>query len=113
MKKKKENKKKEKPITLKEKINSQIPVEIKSTFGKFYIFSILYIIFFAIIFPFVFMNHISLVSKILSILFLSFFYVYIVIDVHKKRKTFMSTIYIVLIVAVILSISFSIVKLFI
>lgn len=111
--KKKESKKKEKPITLKEKINSQIPVEIKKLFGKFYIFSIFYIIFFAGVFPFVFMKHISLVSKILAILFLTVFYIYIIVDVHKKRKTFMSTIYIVLIVAVFLSISFSIVKIFI
>ena len=111
--KKKENKKAKKEKEVKETMNSQVPDEIKTVFGKFYVFSLIYILFFGIAFPFYVMDHISLVSRILQIVLLSLFYIYIVIDIRKKRKTFMSTIYIVLIIMVVLSISFSIVKMFV
>ncbi len=111
MMKKKEIKKKKK--NTQEIINEQIPDEIKVIFGKFYIFSLLYIIFFAGFFPFYFIYYVSLVSQILCVVLLTGFYVYIILDVHKKRKTFMSTIYMILIGLVFLSISFSIVKMFI
>ena len=111
--KKKETKEKKNLKQIKEKMNSQVPDEIKLIFGKFYVFSLIYVLFFGIAFPFYVMEHISLVSRIMQIVLLSLFYIYIVIDVKKKRKTFMSTIYIVLIVLVALSISFSIVKMFV
>lgn len=94
-------------------MREQIPEDIRILFGKFYLFSIAYVFFFAFAFPFFLMYYISWVSKILTIVFLSCFYIYILIDVHKKRKRFTSSIYIFLIVLVIVSISFSIIKLFI
>ena len=108
---KKEVKKENKNIQ--EAIKEQIPEEVKVIFGKFYIFSLIYIIFFAGLFPFYFIYYISLVSQILCVVLLSAFYIYIILDVHKKRKTFMSTIYVILIALVFVAISFSIVKMFI
>ena len=92
---------------------ADIPDEIKVAFGKFYFFSLLYIIFFLGVYPFILMNHISDFSCGLIIGFLTVFYVYMILDTKKKVKKFVSTYYYVLIFIVLLSISFSVVKYFI
>ena len=109
MKKKKENKK----VINDEVIKSQIPDEVKVALGKFYIFSMIYMIFFGVIFPFIIIENVSLVSQILAVVFLVAFYVYMLIDVIKKKKRFTLTLFVFLIVVVFILISFSIVKMFI
>lgn len=81
--KKKNGKKK---ITINKKSDNAIPNEIKIIFGKFYVFSIIYIIFFFVLFPFMIMKRISMISSFLIILFLILFYIYMIVDVYKKRK---------------------------
>lgn len=96
-----------------EYMQKQIPDDVKVALGKFYIFSMVYIIFFGIVFPFVLIYNVSLVSQILSIIILTGFYIYILIDVKKKKKKFTSTLFVFLIVLVFILISFSIIKMII
>lgn len=93
-------------------VNKEIPNEIKILFGKFYLFSFIYIIFFAVIYPFLLLKVITELSSIILFIFLIMFYIYMIIDVKKKKKTYNSTMYMILILLVLVSISFSIVKFF-
>ncbi len=101
---------KQKKVINQETIHSQIPDEVKVALGKFYIFSMIYIIFFGVIFPFVLVDNISLLSQILSFVLLLGFYIFILFDVFKKKLKFTSTLFVVLIVLVFVLMSFSIVK---
>ena len=107
------NKQKAKKVINEEIIQGQIPDDVKIALGKFYIFSMLYLIFFGVIFPFVLIDNISLVSQILSIILLAGFYIYMLIDVKKKKKKFTSSLFVILIVLVFVLMSFSIIKVFI
>lgn len=104
-------KKKSKKKELKKLYKTEIPDEIKVLFGKFYIFSIIYLIFFLVIFPFCLLERISLLNLLAILLFLSLFYIWIIVDVFKKKKNFSSNLFVILLISVILAISFSIVKL--
>ena len=95
------------------KINDNIPDEILMLFGKFYFYSFIYIIAFGLLYPLLIVPNVSLISLILSIVILLGLYVYIIYDVLKKSKGFKSSVFALFIVLVILSISFTIVKLFI
>ncbi len=90
-----------------------VPDEIKVAFGKFYLFSLVYIVFFSIIYPFLLIKYMSDFTCGLVVGFLTVFYIYIIRDTKRKVKTFSSTFYYLLILGVFLSISFSIVKYFI
>ncbi len=105
---KKQNKKKE--IVKEETMQSQIPDEVKIALGKFYIFSIVYILYFGVIFPFYLIYNVSLVSQILVTIILIGFYIYMLVDVFKKKKKFTSTLFVFLIILVFIVISFSIIK---
>lgn len=109
--KKQVNKSNKKSIS-KEMYNA-VPDEIKVSFGKFYLFSLVYIVFFFVIYPFLLINWINDFTCGLVIAFLTIFYIYIIRDTKRKVKTFSSTFYYLLILGVFLSISFSIVKYFI
>lgn len=112
-KKKKEIVKPDKKLEEKEKeIKKEIPDEIKVLFGKFYVFSFAYILFFLVLLPYVLARFCHKVSIGLLIFWLIVFYAYMVIDVNKKRKTFTSTIFVFLIFLVAISVSFSIIKIF-
>jgi hypothetical protein len=89
---------------------ASLPDEIKVLFGKFYIFSFILIIFLGILFPFIIMERISSISRVMILVVLFLFYVYVVYDVTKKKKSFNSTIYILLITLVIASFVTSIIK---
>lgn len=89
---------------------NEIPDDIRILFGKFYVFSFIYLIFFLIIYPFILIKSFSLINLVLIISFLSIFYLFIVIDVIKKKKQFRSNLFILLIILVFIAISFSIVK---
>lgn len=99
-------KKKEKKV----KIKKEIPDEIKVLFGKFYLFSFIYIIFFLLIYPFILVNLVSLWGSIIIFISLIGFYGYMIVDVIKHKGRFNSTMFILLILIVIMAISFSIVK---
>ncbi len=89
---------------------NEIPDDIRILFGKFYVFSFIYLIFFLIIYPFILIKSFSLINLVLIISFLTIFYLFIVIDVIKKKKQFRSNLFILLIILVFIAISFSIVK---
>ena len=98
---------------IKKQYKTEVPDNIKILFGKFYIFSILYLIFFLIIYPFVLIGRFSLLNLIAILIFLGLFYLWIIIDVLKKKKEYSSNTFIILLIGVILAISLSIVKLLI
>lgn len=110
---KKQVSKKNTKTNISKEMYKAVPDEIKIAFGKFYLFSLIYIVFFLGIYPFLLMKHISDFSSGLIIGFLTVFYFYIIRDTKKKVKTFISTYYYILMFIVFLSISFSIVKYFI
>ena len=89
---------------------ASLPDDIKVLFGKFYVFSFILILFLSVIFPFLIMNRISLISRIFVLVVLFIFYVYVVIDVSKKKKSFNSSIFILLITLVVMSFVTSIIK---
>jgi len=90
-----------------------LPNEIKVLFGRFSLFSIIIILFVGILFPLLIMDNISLFSKIAILIVLLIYYVYMVIDVLRKKKNFNSPIFVLLIVLVGLSFISSVVKLII
>ena len=96
----------------KKQLKKEIPDEIKVLFGKFYVFSFIYILFFLVLLPYLLAKFFHKVSIALLIFWLVVFYVYMVIDVNKKRKTFTSTIFVFLIFLVGMAVSFSIIKIF-
>lgn len=98
---------------LKKEINKSIPDEIKVLFGKFYLFSFCYLIFFFILYPFWLINKVSTLFSIILIIILILFYLYMIVDVCKKRGNFLSTLFVLLIMFVFMGISFSIIKLFV
>lgn len=106
-------KKKERKKELKKLYKNEIPDNIKVIFGKFYFFSLLYLIFFLIIYPFVLIERFSLLNLLILLIFLSLFYIWIIIDVVKKKKGYNSNLFVLLIGLVILAISLSVVKLII
>ena len=95
---------------LKEKYRAEIPENIRILFGKFYFFSLIYLIFFLIIYPFILMKTINIVNLAIILVVLSICYLLIIIDVMRKKKNFNSNLFVILIIFVILAISFSIVK---
>ncbi len=95
------------------KINDNIPDDILMLFGKFYFYSFVYIILFALLYPLLLIPNISTISLVLSFIILIGLYAYIIFDVLRKSKGFKSSIFGLLIVLVIISISFAIVKIFI
>ena len=95
------------------KVNDNIPDEVMISFGKFYCYSFLYIIVFSLLYPLLIIDNISTISLVLSYIVLVLLYGFIVYDTIRKSKGFKSSIFILLILLVLLSISFSIVKIFI
>ena len=98
---------------LKKEYKDSIPNDIKVLFGKFYVYSLVLIIFFGIIYPFLLIDNISTISSIIILIVLFIFYSYIVYDVFKKRKNFNSSIFLILILLVISSFIFSVYRVFV
>lgn len=93
-------------------VRKEIPNEIKILFGKFYLFSFIYILFFSIIYPLFLINILTELSSVIIFIFLIIFYIYIILDVKKKKNNYNSSMYVILILLVLTSISFSIIKFF-
>lgn len=104
--------KKNKKITQKLKIDNQltVPDKIKILYGKFFLFSIIYLIFFAGLYPFFLVSRLSKIGSMLIFILLLGFYVYMIVDVIKHRENYNSSIFVLLIILVLIAISFSIVK---
>lgn len=94
----------------KKKLNLEVPEEIRILFGKFYFFSLLYIIFFGIIYPFFLLERISIVSSVMIFICLIMIYLYIINDVRSNKKNFYSNMYFYLMVIVFFVISFSLIR---
>lgn len=104
--------KKNKKIKQKLKIDNQmtVPDKIKILYGKFFLFSIVYLVFFAGLYPFLLISKLSSIGSILIFILLLGFYVYMVVDVVKHRENYNSSIFVLLIILVLVAISFSVVK---
>lgn len=91
-------------------VKKSIPDGIKIMYGKFIAFSIIYLLFFSIIYPFFLINKISKIGSAIIFITLILFYGYMIIDVWKKKKTYISEGFILIIPMVFLAISFSLIK---
>lgn len=88
-----------------------IPDDIKISFGKFYVYSMLYVLFFGLLYPYVIMFYLNKIFTVILFILLILLYGYIVYDTKKKTGKFISTMFFFLIMLVVLSISLSIIKL--
>ena len=95
----------------KEYINN-IPYDIKVLFGKFFVFSIVYILLFSLIFPLIIIKYISFIFSIIFISLMLIIYLYMIFDVIKHKNKYNSSNFIILIVLVLTSILYSFIKIF-
>ena len=87
-----------------------VPDNIKILFGKFYFYSLVYIIFFGILYPWILMFHLNKLFSVIMFLILIILYILIIFDIKKKIGKYRSNVFYVFIILVIVAISFSVVK---
>lgn len=87
-----------------------VPDDIKMLFGKFYSYSMLYIIFFGILFPFFLMYYLNKIFSICLFIGLILLYGVIIYDIRKKIGKYKSNVFILFIILVLFTLSFSIIK---
>ncbi len=92
-------------------MNQSIPDDIKILFGKFYVYSLIYIVFFGILYPLVLMYYLNIIFTIIMFIVLILLYGYMIYDIKKKTGKYISNMFFFLIILVFLSLSFSIIKL--
>lgn len=80
-----------------------IPIEIRVLFGKFYLYSFCLIVFFLLLYPLIILRYCSFIMSLFLIILLGIFYIYMVIDVLRKRKTFDASLFYILILVFIIS----------
>ncbi len=106
------SKKKKKNIEVpKVTLNQSIPDDIKILFGKFYVYSLIYIVFFGILYPLVLIYYLNIIFTIIMFIVLILLYGYMIYDIKKKTGKYISNMFFFLIILVLLSLSFSIIKL--
>ena len=66
--------------------NKEVDVNIRKAFGKYYIFSIVLMIF-MIIFPFI-LKYIKIWFAILLLVFFLVFFIFMILDLFKKKKKY-------------------------
>ena len=88
-----------------------IPEDIKLYFGKFYLYSLVYIVFFGILYPFFLMYYLNIVFSMIILIILALLYVYIIYDINRRTRKYISNMFFFLIILVILSLSFSFINL--
>ena len=88
-----------------------VPDDIKILFGKFYTYSLIYIIFFGLLYPLILMYYLNKIFTVIMFIVLFLLYGYIVYDIKKKTGKYKSNIFILLIILVLFSFSFSILRL--
>ncbi len=104
---KREDKKKQK-----REYRKNIPDEIKILYGKFIIYSFLMTLFFGFLFPFLLLDKISKISSFFLFLVLVLFYIFILIDVFRRRKTYHSTLFYILVFLFFSAVFYSVFKIF-
>lgn len=104
-------KKKRKTEVPKVSLYDSIPDDIKMSFGKFYAYSLLYIIFFGILYPWILLYYLNKIFTIVLFIILVCLYGYIIYDIKKKTDKYTSNLFYLLIVLVFITISISIVRL--
>ena len=91
------------------KIVEEIPKDKQLLFGKFYFYSA-FVLLFIILYPFCIMEYLSFVGNIITLIVIPILYVFMVIDVLKKRETYKSTIFLVCVVLILSTYLFSLIK---
>ena len=105
-------KKKKKVVnTPKVSLYESIPDDVKMAFGKFYAYSLLYILFFGILYPWIIMYYLNKIFTVILFIVLVVLYGYIIYDIRKKTDKYTSNLFYFLIVLVFISVSISIVRL--
>ena len=94
---------------MKKSNNKEIDISVKKSFGKFYIYSIVFIMI-LIIYPFI-MNRVKWWFNIILLLFFIIFYLIMVRDLIKKKGNYWTTTTSVLIFFVIVILTLDIIKL--
>jgi len=94
---------------MKKKNVIEIDEDIRKVFGKFYLFSVVIIIFLSI-FPFIY-KYLNGIFSLVLLLFILVFYIYMVIDLFKKKNKFWSAFTSLLILVVTLIYSLDTIKL--
>jgi len=96
--------------TIKEaKVLEEVPKDKKILFGKFYFYSA-FILLFIILYPFYVMKYLSFVSNIITLVIIPILYIFVIIDVLKKRETYKSTLFFITVVLILSTYLFSLVK---
>lgn len=104
-------KKTNKSKKIRKEMKENIPIEIRKLFGKFYLFSLIYIIYY--VSYLFFYNKLNKYFMIASNILLLLFYLYMIRDVIKNKKNYNSIAFVFFIGLVISLIVFSMIKLFI
>ena len=87
-----------------------VPEDIKILFGKFYAYSILYLIYFGLLYPFFLMYYLNKIFTVCLFIGLTLLYGVIIYDIKKKIGKYKSNVFIVFIILVVFTLSFSIIK---
>lgn len=104
-------KKKNKNINVEDVVDKSIPDDIRVLYGKFTLYSIIIILFLSVIYSLILINYISLVTAISVLVILFLFYVYMIYDVIKHKKTYSSLLFVILVMTTVLSFGIAIIKL--
>ena len=91
------------------KVAEEVPKDKQLLFGKFYFYSA-FVLLFIILYPFCIMEYLSFVGNIITLIVIPILYVFMVIDVLKKRETYKSTIFLVCVVLILSTYLFSLIK---
>lgn len=94
-------------------VYESIPDEVKISFGKFYSYSLIYIIFFSLLYPLILMYYLNKIFTIILFILLIILYCYIIFDIRKRIGKYRSIAFVFFIILVFFSISFSVLKLII
>ena len=108
----KKNKKKKKVAEI-PRVNmyETVPAEVKVYFGKFYVYSLIYILFFGVLYPWILMYYLNKIFTIFLFIGLVLLYGYIIYDIKKKTGKYISNWFFFLIILVIIAVSISVVRL--
>lgn len=80
-----------------------IPIEVRVLFGKFYLYAFCLIVFFLLLYPLIVLKYCSFIMSLFLFILLGIFFVYMVIDVLRKRKNFNSSLFYILILVFVIS----------
>lgn len=103
---------KNKKIKVEDIVDKKVPDNIRILFGRFTFYSIMIIFFLSIIYSLILVKYLSLFTAIGILVILFLFYLYMIYDVIKHKDTYSSVLFVILIIATVLSFGISILKLF-